>query len=180
MRAMRAIENAPRAVAGNTSEARPSRPAAGNQSEPDREDHDQEQPQPVHGHGLAQQDAHRAHRVEQGVTPERGQDSRGHRHQQGEAETGGRQLERRGERLEDQREGGDLMLEREAEVSAHGAREEAEVLEPERVVEPEERAELPDILLARLERKKQARRVTGEVQEPEDDDRHAEEDQEAL
>ena len=96
------------------------------------------------------------------------------------AEPGRRQLERRGERLEDQSERGDLMLEREAEVSADGPREKAQVLDPERVVEPQQGAELPDILLARLERQEQARRVPGEVEKPEDDHRDAEEDEEAL
>ena len=93
---------------------------------------------------------------------------------------GRRQLERGGQRLEDQGEGGHLVLEREPEVAADGAGEEAQVLDPQRIVEPEQRAELPDVLLARLERQEQPRRIAGEVQEPEDDHRDAEQNEQAL
>jgi hypothetical protein len=72
------------------------------------------------------------------------------------------------------------VLERHPEVSTHGAPEEAEVLHPQRIVEAEERAELPDILFTRLERQEEARGISGEMQEPEHDHGHAEEDEDAL
>jgi hypothetical protein len=72
------------------------------------------------------------------------------------------------------------MLERDAKVTANGAREEAHVLDPQRIVETEERAELADVLLARLERQEETRGIAGEVEEAEDDDRHAEKDEGAL
>ena len=72
------------------------------------------------------------------------------------------------------------MLERHAEVTPHRAREKAEVLDPERIVEAEEGAELADILLARLEGQEETRGVSREVEKAEDDDRHAEKDEGAL
>ena len=149
-------------------------------AEPDREHQDQQQAEPVYGHRLAQQHGHRADGVEEGVALQRGQDSGGHGHRERETEPGGRQLQRGGERLEDQREGRELVLERQAEVAADGAPEEAHVLDPQRIVEAEQRAELPDVFLTRLERQQQPRRIAGEVQEPEDDHRDAQQDAQAL
>jgi hypothetical protein len=59
------------------------------------------------------------------------------------------------------------MLEGEPEVSADGAEEKAQVLDPERIIESQQRAELPDILLAGFERQEQPRRITGEMQKSE-------------
>ena len=72
------------------------------------------------------------------------------------------------------------MLEGEAEITSHRPRQEPDVLDPERIVEPEQGAELPDVLLARLERQEQPGRIAGQVQEPEDDHGDAEQDEPAL
>jgi hypothetical protein len=72
------------------------------------------------------------------------------------------------------------MLERHAKVAAHRAREKAAVLDPERIVEPEEGAELTDILLARLEGQEETRGIAGEMEKTEDNHRHAEKDEGAL
>src|SRR5206468_250431 len=152
----------------------------GQPAELDREDEDEEETQPVHGHGLAEEHAHRADGVDERVAAEGGQDARGHRHHEGETEAGRGQLERGGQGLEDQGEGGHLMLERHAKITTHRAREEADVLDPERIVEPEEGAELADILLTRLEGQEETRGVSREVKKAEDDDRHAEKDKGAL
>ena len=177
---MRAIEKAPSAVAGSTSDARPVAARRREPPEPDGEDEDEQEPEPVHGHGLPQQHADGADGIEERIAAESGQDAGRHRHHQGQRQARRRQLERRGQRLADQGEGGHLMLEGEPEVSADGAEEKAQVLDPERIIESQQRAELPDILLAGFERQEQPRRITGEVQEPEDDHRDAEKNQHTL
>ena len=180
IRAMRAIEKAPSAVAGSTSDASPSRPAAGNHPSQTAKTRMSRSPSQYTGMACpsstpTEQTASRselrrsAARMPAGTATTRAS-----------ARPGRRQLERRGQRLADQGEGGHLVLEGEPEVSADGAGEKAQVLDPERIVEPQQRAELPDILLAGFERQEQPRRITGEVQEPEDDHRDAEEDQHAL
>ena len=160
---------------GETVAARRGKPA-----EPHREHEDEQQPEPVHGHGLAQQHADRADRVEERVAAEGGEDAGGHRHDEGEGEAGRGELERRGQRLEDEGEGGHLMLERHAEVAAHRAGEEPEVLHPQRIVEAEERAELAHVLFAGLEGQEKPRRIAGEMEQAEDDDGDADEDEDAL
>src|SRR5439155_389343 len=149
-------------------------------AEPHREDHDEQQPEPVDGHGLAQQDADGTDRIEDGVALQRGQNAGRNGHDEREGEAGGGELQRRGECLRDQRQRRDLVLEGEPEVTANRAAQEAHVLYPQRIVEAEQRAKLPHVLLAGLERQEQSRRIAGEVEEREDDHRDAEQDAQAL
>ena len=165
---------------GEHERAEPVAAGGGKPAEPHREDEDEQEPEPVDRHGLAQQHADRADRVEERVAAERGQDADGHRHEQGEREARDGQLERRGQRAQDETEGGHLMLEREPEIAPHRAGQEPHVLQPQRVVEPEQGAELPDVLLARLERQEQPRRIAGQMQEPEHDHGDPQQDEHAL
>src|SRR5262249_56171374 len=94
----------------------------------------------------------------------RGRGAGGSRHDEREGEAGGGQLQRRRQGLGDQRQRRDLVFEGEPEVTANRAAQEAHVLHPQRIVEAEQRAKLPHVLLEGLERQGQARRDGGEVE----------------
>jgi hypothetical protein len=72
------------------------------------------------------------------------------------------------------------MLEGESEVSADGAGKESPVLHPQRIVEPQKGAKLPDVLLPRLQRQEEPRGIPGQVKEAKHDHGNAEENEEAL
>src|SRR5262249_56618924 len=154
--------------------------AGGKRAAPEGEAKKKKNPEPEEGHGRAQQDADGTDRVEDGVALQRGQDAGRNRHDEREGETGGGQLQCRRQGLGDQRQRRDLVFEGEPEVTANRAAQEAHVLHPQRIVEAEQRAKLPYVLLASLERQGQARRDGGEVEEREDDHRDAEQDTQAL
>jgi len=114
------------------------------------------------------------------IASEGGQDARGDGHQESEGEAGRRELERGGKRLGDEGERGDLVLEGETEVAANGPGEESRVLHPQRIVEPQKGAKLPDVLLSRLQGQKETRGIPGQVKQPEHDHGYAEEDEDTL
>ena len=72
------------------------------------------------------------------------------------------------------------MADRLAEIAAQRAREEAPVLDDERIVEPHRLAEALHVLGRGVRRQQEQRRVTGEVEDEKDDERDAEEDQQRL
>src|SRR2546430_1253092 len=91
-----------------------------------------------------------------------------------------RQLERGRHPLDNEIERGLAVAHRLAEVAAQRAREEARVLDEERIVESHRLAEALHVLGRRIRRQQDEGRVAREVEDEEDDERDAEKDEQRL
>src|SRR5438876_1105407 len=63
---------------------------------------------------------------------------------------------------------------------ASGPGEESRVLHPQRIVERQKGAKLPDVLLSRRQGQKETRGIPGQVKQPEHDHGYDEEDEDTL
>ena len=137
----------------------------GQPAEIDGEDDDQHEPQPEHGHRLAQErERHRP------VIPERepldgGDDADRHPDEEREDERAGGEQERRGQPLQDHLERGPLGADRSAEVPGDRVPEKARVLHDEGLVEAERRTQVADLLGRGLFAEHHRRRIPGREME---------------
>src|SRR5262249_39191371 len=118
--------------------------------------------------------------IDQRVALDRGDDARRHSETEGEEESRARQLEGRGQSLENQSHGGLAVTERLAEVSVDRAREEAAVLDDPRILEAHRLAEARDGLGGSVWGQEQCGGIAREMQDREHDHGHAEEDEHGL
>ncbi len=154
-RVMRAVVKSPRVIAGRIEVLEVAAPRGGQPVEPHREDQDQHDAEPEGRHGLAEQRHHRRDVVDRRVAPHRRDDAGGNGQAQRDEQPRAGQLEGGGQPLEHEVHGGLAVAQRLAEVAAHRALEEAQVLDRDRIVEAHRLAELRDVLGGRVGRQQE-------------------------
>src|SRR5205814_10508580 len=114
------------------------------------------------------------------VAANRREDAERERDADGEEERRAREQEGRGQALEDQAERVLLVTQRLAEVAAQGARQEAPVLDGERIVEAEALAELVHVLRLDVHGHEEQDRIAREAHHREDRGQREEDDERRL
>src|SRR2546426_2857446 len=148
--------------------------------EPHGEDDDEHDAEPEDRQRLSADGERGTEVVDERVALEGGQDAERQRDEQGHDEAGQRQIDRRGHALEDQAERRRVGVPRCAEVPLDGVARELPVLEPDRLVEPQELPVALELRVAGVLGQEEEHGVAEDVQDDEGEDRDADDDDDQL
>ena len=162
-------------------ERAPGREPTGREDVPGHgEQQDQHDPEPEHGHRLAEEGQRHRAAVNRRTATERGERAQREGHHQREDHGGDRQLDRRRQALEDQAQRRLVVGQRRAEVAVAEPGQKVQVLGREGLIEPHRVAQLDELRARRVRRQHERRRIAREMEQQEDHQRDAEQHEDGL